>query len=332
MEAGPGQPEQTTGYDCQLGETFMNHGFVSIVIPCYRSGESLPELVERLLKVSAELCRKFEIILVDDRSPDATWETLKSLKAKHGEPLKIIRLLKNAGQHNALLCGMQIATGDVVITMDDDLQNPPEEIPKLLTAVAGGYDLAIGAYEQKYHSAARNGGGGLVDGVLRTIFKLPPDFQLTSFRAVRREVVENACRMGGVFPYVTAMLLSHAGNQVNVLVRHAPRKFGASNYNLRRSLSLAANLLLNYSSYPLYLIGALCGFAFLLAFAFGGYVLMRTFLSGSTVPGWASTVIIVSFLNALTLLSLVIFGLYLSRLNLQISQSKPRFTISEQHQ
>jgi glycosyltransferase involved in cell wall biosynthesis len=310
----------------------MSDGLVSIVVPCYRSEKSLPILVERMLRVAAELGRDFEIILVDDRSPDGTWETLRTLKAKHGRHLKIIRLLKNAGQHNALLCGMQFATGEVVVTIDDDLQNPPEEIPKLLAGVASGYDLAIGAYEQKQHSATRNAGGGLVDRVLRGIFKLPPGFQLTSFRAARREVVQNACRMGGVFPYVTAMLLLHAGSQVNVPVSHEPRKFGASNYNLRRSFSLAANLLLNYSSYPLYLVGALCGFAFLLAFGFGALVLVRTFLNGSTVPGWASTVIIVSFLNALTLLSLVIFGLYLSRLNLQISQSKPRFTISEQQQ
>lgn len=313
-------------------ESFMNNGLVSIVVPCYRSEKSLPELVERILKVATESGHVFEVILVDDRSPDGTWEMMKALKAKHGRHLKIIRLLKNAGQHNALLCGMQIAVGDVIITIDDDLQNPPEEIPKLCDAIASGYDLAIGAYEQKQHSAARNAGGGLVDFVLRRAFKLPADFQLTSFRAARREVVQNACRMGGIFPYVTAMLLSHAGNQVNVNVRHDPRKFGVSNYNLRRNLSLAANLLLNYSSYPLYLVGALCGFAFLLSFGFGAFVLVRTFLIGSAVPGWASTVVIVSFLNALTLLSLAIFGLYISRLNLQISQSKPRFTISEQHQ
>lgn len=310
----------------------MSDELISIVVPCYRSEKSLPILVERLMRIAAELERGVEIILVDDRSPDGTWETLKVLKAKHGRQIKIVRLLKNSGQHNALLCGLQLATGDVIVTMDDDLQNPPEEIPKLIAAVAEGYDLAIGAYQEKQHTAARNAGGGLVDGVLRTIFKLPPNFQLTSFRAARREVVQNACRMGGVFPYVTAMLLSHAGNQVNVTVRHEPRPFGVSNYNFRRSFSLAANLLLNYSSYPLYLVGLLCGFAFLLSIGFGAFVLFRTFLVGSAVPGWASTVVIVSFLNALTLLSLVIFGIYLSRLNLQITQSKPRFTISEQLQ
>ena len=310
----------------------MSRGLVSIVVPCYRSERSLPELVERLLRVSAELGRDFEIILVDDRSPDGTWEILKSLKVKYGHMLKIIRFLKNTGQHNAILCGMQLATGGIVITMDDDLQNPPEEIPKLLNAIAGGYDLAIGAYEKKQHSAVRNTGGGLVDRILLSIFHLPPDFQLTSFRAVRHEVVENVCRMGGVFPYITAMLLSHSGSQINVLVRHDPRRFGVSNYNLRRSFSLAANLLLNYSSYPIYFIALLCGFAFLFAFGFSAYVLVRTVLFGSDVPGWASTVIIVSFFNALTLLCFVIFGLYLSRLNLQISQSKPRFTVNEQQQ
>jgi len=308
----------------------MNNKPVSIVVPCYRSEKSLPELVERLLRVGVELNRDFEIILVDDQSPDGTWETLKELKEKVGCPLKIIRLLKNAGQHNALLCGMQFATGDVVVTMDDDLQNPPEDIPALLAVIANGYDLAIGAYEQKQHSSVRNAGGSLVDAVLRKIFHLPCDFQLTSFRAVRREVVENVCRMGGVYPYITAMLLSHAGTYGNVQVRHESRKYGVSNYNLGRSISLAANLLLNYSSYPIYFIALLCGFVFFVAFGFGVSVLARTFLVGSTVPGWASTVIIVSFLNALVLLSLVIFGLYLSRLNLQISQSKPRFTIKEQ--
>jgi dolichol-phosphate mannosyltransferase/undecaprenyl-phosphate 4-deoxy-4-formamido-L-arabinose transferase len=308
----------------------MNNGLVSIVIPCYRSENSLPELVERLLLVGVDQGREFEIILVDDRSPDGTWETLKVLKVKYGKPLKIIRLLRNAGQHNALLCGMQHASGEVVITMDDDLQNPPEDVPKLLAGIADGYDLVVGSYEQKKHSAFRNLGGNLVDCLLRRIFHLPSDFQLTSFRAVRREVVENVCRMGGVFPYITAMILSHTGSQVNVPVRHEPRKYGTSNYGLRRSLSLAANLLFNYSSYPIYFIAMLCGFAFLLSFGFGMYVMIRTFLFGSAVPGWASTVIIVSFLNALTLLSLVIFGLYLSRMNQLISHAKPKFTVKEQ--
>ena len=305
---------------------------VSIVIPVYRSENSLEELVDRLLQVSRDLGREFEIILVDDRSPDGSWETLKKLKAQHGKAVRIARLLKNSGQHNALLCGFYLTTGDIIVTMDDDLQNPPEEVPKLVAAVESGFDLAIGAYTQKQHAAARNVGGDLVDRTLRSIFNLPRDFQLTSFRAARRPVVENACQMGGVFPYITAMLLSHAGNQVNVEVRHEPRRYGRSNYNLNRSVALAFNLILNYSSYPLYFVGILCGLAFAFVFGFGAWVLVHQFVTGSGVPGWASTVVIVSFLNSVTLLCLLIFGIYLSRLNLQITRSKTRFTISEQEQ
>ncbi len=305
---------------------------VSIVIPCYRSAASLAELIARLLQVSAELRREFEIILIDDRSPDDTWLALKRLKTQHGRPLKIVRLLKNSGQHNALLCGLHLATGSIVVTMDDDLQNPPEEIPKLLAAVESGYDLAIGAYLRKEHSTARNFGGDLIDRVLRGIFDLPADFQFTSFRAARRPVVENVCRMSGVYPYVTAMLLSHASNQVNVEVRHDPRRHGASNYNLRRSLRLAANLILNYSSWPLHLVGALCLAAFCFSLGFGTWTFARALLHDTSVPGWASTVVIISFFNALTLLCLYVFGIYLSRLNLQITRTATHFTISEQQQ
>ncbi len=303
---------------------------VSVVIPCYRSAESLEELVARLLRVNAELRREFEIILVDDRSPDDTWAVAQRLKAQHGRPLKIVRLLKNSGQHNALLCGLHLAHGSIVVTMDDDLQNPPEEIPKLIAAIESGYDLAIGAYERKEHTAARNFGGDLIDRVLRGIFDLPSDFQLTSFRAARRPVVENVCRMSGVYPYITAMLLSHASNQVNVPVRHEPRRHGSSGYNLRRSLSLAANLILNYSSWPLHLVGALCFAAFCFSLGFGAWVFARALLHDTSVPGWASTVVIISFFNALTLLCLYVFGLYLSRLNLQITRTATHFTISEQ--
>lgn len=305
---------------------------VSIVIPCYRSADSLEELIARVLRVGAGMRRDLEIVLVDDRSPDDTWAVLQRLKAQHGRPLRIVRLLKNSGQHNALLCGLHLAHGEIVVTMDDDLQNPPEEIPKLVAAIESGYDLAIGAYARKEHSAARNFGGDLIDRVLRGIFGLPPDFQLTSFRAARRPVVENACRMSGVHPYITAMLLSHASNQVNVAVRHDPRRHGASGYTLRRSLRLAANLILNYSSWPLYLVGALCLAAFCFSLGFGTWTFARALLHDTSVPGWASTVVIISFFNALTLLCLYVFGLYLSRLNLQITRTATHFTISEQQQ
>jgi len=303
---------------------------ISVVIPAYRSRDSLPILVERLEAVLGQPDQEFEIIIVDDCSPDDTWEVLKALKKSHRR-LKIVRLLKNSGQHNAILCGFSIARGEIVVTMDDDLQNPPEEIPKLLAAINDGYDLAIGSYDSKKHSMGRNLGGTLVDDAQRRIFNLPNDFQLTSFRAARKIVVDNVVAMGGVFPYVTSMLLSHTARYINVPVHHEARQFGQSNYNLKRSLLLAFNLFLSYSSYPLYFVIALCIAALGLSMGLSVLVVLRSIYEGSAVPGWASTITAISFFNGLILLALVVHSFYLSRLNQQITRSRVGFTIGELH-
>lgn len=301
---------------------------ISVVVPAYRSSDSLPTLVSRLETVLASRGQDFEIIIIDDCSPDDTWKVLQGLKNSRPH-LKIVRLLRNSGQHNAILCGLSVAQGDVIVTMDDDLQNPPEEVPKLLDAIDEGYNLAIGAYDSKKHATGRNLGGKLVDSLQRHMFKLPEDFQLTSFRAVRKIVVDNVVAMSAVYPYITSMLLSHTSSYVNVPVRHEQRSFGKSNYNMARSLRLAFNLLLSYSSYPLYFVIALCLGALGMSAALGVFLLWKVFLDGSSVPGWASTLLAISFFNGLILLALVIHSLYLSRLNQQVTRSRVSFTIGE---
>lgn len=304
---------------------------ISVVVPAYRSRDSLPPLVSRLETVLTARGQDFEIIVIDDCSPDDTWKVLQELKCNHPH-LKIVRLLQNSGQHNAILCGLSIARGDVIVTMDDDLQNPPEEVPKLLDAIAQGYSLAIGAYDSKKHTAGRNLGGKLVDSLQRRMFALPKDFQLTSFRAVRKVVVDNVVAMSAVYPYITSMLFSHTSSYVNVPVRHELRPFGTSNYNMSRSLRLAFNLLLSYSSYPLYFVVALCLGALGISVALALFLLWKVFMVGSPVPGWASTMFTISFSNSLILLALVIHSLYLSRLNQQVTRSRVSFTIGEIHE
>jgi polyisoprenyl-phosphate glycosyltransferase len=302
---------------------------VSVVIPVYRASASLDELFDRLIAVLDRIPGNGEIIAVDDASPDDSWAVLCRLKERHGARLRVARLHRNSGQHNALLCGFSLARGRVVVTMDDDLQNPPEELPKLLAAIEHGYDLVVGAYEEKQHSAARNASGGIVDAVIRRIFSLPSDFQLTSFRAVRRHVIDNVVHMAGVFPYVTTMLFSHTSRYANVTVRHDVRKHGSSNYNLARSLSLAANLIFSYSSLPVMFVGLLCLCAFGFSLAFGSWIALRALLLGTSVPGWTSTIVVLSFFNAISLLCMFIFALYLSRMNQQLSRSRVNFSISE---
>jgi len=303
--------------------------YLSIVIPVYNAQESLPELVARLSAILARDGRGSEVILVDDGSTDASWAILVSLKAQYSSLLKIVRLQRNCGQHNAILCGLSLAECEVIITMDDDLQNPPEEIPKLVAAIENGFDLAIGSYTAKQHAALRNASGGLVDKIIRSIFGLPKDFQLTSFRAVRRHVVVNVREMSGVYPYVTAMLLSHASRYTNVEVRHDSRKHGVTNYNLGRSVRLAGNLILSYSTLPVKMVGFACFIAFTFFLLFGTFVLFRALLEGAAVQGWASTVVILSFFNALILLCLFVFSIYLSRMNQQLTRSRTSFTVAE---
>ena len=304
---------------------------ISVVIPVYRSEHTLDELTSRLFSTLSELGRPFELILIDDQSPDQSWRTLQSLK--HGSPqgahMRIARLSRNSGQHNAILCGFTLVEGDIVVTMDDDLQNPPEEVPKLIEAIDQGYDLAIGSYDSKQHSNARNASGDVIDRIQRKIFGLPSDFKLTSFRAVRRKVVDDACQMGSSYPYITAMLLSHTAHYTNVPVHHAPRLVGESNYTLNKSLHLAVNLVLNYSSYPVTVMAIACFVALLFTMIYSGVVLFQALVMGTGVPGWASTILIISFFNSVLLVCMLILGVYVSRLSRQISRTRPSFTVDE---
>jgi polyisoprenyl-phosphate glycosyltransferase len=305
---------------------------ISVVVPVYRSERSLRILVSRLAEVFIKMNRSCEIVFVDDASPDNSWQVLKDLKNEYGQMLKIAKLLTNRGQHNATLCGFSLATGDIVIIMDDDLQNPPEEIPKLVEAVEKGYDLVIASYDEKKHSAARNMGGAFIDWIIKRIFGLPRQFQLTSFRAVKRIVAASSLQMSAAFPYITCMLLSNASTYTNVPTRHDPRQFGKSNYTIKRSLLLALNLIVSYSSYPLILVGLLCLLAFAVSILLGARAVYNTLVYGVSVPGWASTVVIVAFFNALILLCMSIFGLYLLRINQQITRTRVSYTVSELHE
>jgi glycosyltransferase involved in cell wall biosynthesis len=301
---------------------------ISIVVPVYRSSPSLPELVERLIHTLDPLGRPYELVLVDDCSPDDSWAVLERLRTRHGSRVKIASLTRNRGQHNALLCGFSIANGDV--TMDDDLQNPPEEVPRLISAIDEGFDLAIGSYETKQHARSRNAGGQLIDRLILRMFRLPSDFSLTSFRAASGALVRKATEMTGVYPYVTCMLLTNSARPTNVVVRHDARRYGNSNYTMRRSLSLATNLLFSYSTAPVRAVAAL-GASAVVATTIIAIATLVVAARGNTVPGWASTLLLLATSNAITLTCLTILAVYVGRVSRGLSGAQVRFTIREMH-
>jgi len=298
---------------------------VSVVIPVYRSESSLRPLVARLLLVLEATGRSHEIIFVEDGGGDGSWRVLRELQTRYPDRITAIQLMRNYGQHNALMCGFHTARGEVIVTLDDDLQNPPEEVPKLLARLgSGNFDLVYGSYVSKKHSVWRNAGSRLVNAFYRTVFGSP--IQVSSFRAIRRQLLTTILSYDLNFTYVDGLLAWNTQRIGQVEVEHLPRNAGRSGYDLRKLAFLALNLFTNFSLLPLQIVSA-CGFVvsavgFLLAF----YYLTQALLSHIDVPGYASIIIAVLIIGGTQLLALGIIGEYLGRLHLNVNR-KPQYRV-----
>jgi glycosyltransferase involved in cell wall biosynthesis len=285
----------------------------SVVIPVYRSAPILPTLLERLDQFFATHPASHEIIFVNDGSPDESWEVLRRLKGSRHDVV-IIDLMRNYGQHSAVLCGFEHARGDFVITMDDDLQNPPEEMRHLMRAIDEGHDVVFGAFHQKMHGAIRRAGSRVVDWLNRKLFHKPPDLVLTNFRILRREVVDAVADSRSSFPYIPGLILLNAKAFANVPVEHHPRQQGRSNYGVRQILELVWRIVFNYSAFPLRL---LCGIGLvmsLVSFLISGFYLTKNLVAGIRVPGWTTLIVLMSFYQGLILLIFAAIGEYVVRI------------------
>jgi glycosyltransferase involved in cell wall biosynthesis len=205
----------------------------SVVVPVFNSEGSVRELVERTLRVFEGLSLPVEIILVNDVSADGSWEVLESLATEHFN-VRAIDLLKNYGQHSAILCGLRHTSGEYVILLDDDLQNPPDEIPKLLEKASEGHDLVFGQFQKKRHAMYRRWGSFIIGLINRHIFHQPKHLVVTNFPILHRSVVDRVCSYRSIQPYIPGLSLMYATKPGNVLVEHHERSIGSSNYNLVR--------------------------------------------------------------------------------------------------
>lgn len=299
----------------------------SIVIPVYNSSRSIEEVCLGIQNLFHRLDQSYEIILVDDASQDQSWQVLQRLHANDAH-IKIIRLMRNFGQQNALLCGFQHAQGMFIITMDDDLQHPPEEIPKLMAKIEEGYDVVIGALIKKQDRTTKRLGSRLIDWINRSVFQKPKDLKLSSFRILRRAVVEAIGRIQTPYPYLTGMIFSVTRNVANAAVVHKPRQHGQSNYNLKKLISLAFNLLIHYSALPLRFITLVGGAVAVSSFLLGFYFIIKKLLIGQIVPGWTTLVVLLAFFNGLLMVALSVMGEYLVRLLGEVSH-RPQYVIRE---
>ncbi len=262
----------------------------------------------------------YELILVVDGSPDNSWQVVHR-HAQENPRVIGINLLRNYGQHTALFCGFQHSTGDYVITLDDDLQNPPGEILHLIEKVHEGHDAVFGRFHQKQHASYRRLGTRVIGVINERVFHKPPDLVLSNFRIVRHDVVDRICRYSTAYPYITGLILMFAANPTNTLVEHRARPLGASNYNFIRIATLVMRILFNYSSFPLRLVSSIGISVAVISLGLGLYYLMRALLVGSSVPGWSTVVVLLAFFNGVSLLVLSMLGEYTVRMLNQMSQS-----------
>jgi undecaprenyl-phosphate 4-deoxy-4-formamido-L-arabinose transferase len=300
---------------------------LSVVVPVYRSARMLPELTARLLAVLDGTGLRYELVFVDDSSPDDAWAVLQRLRAEHPGRIVAIQLMRNYGQHNALMCGFRHARGRFIVTMDDDMQNPPEEIPKLLGAIQErDLDLVYGAYETKKHAALRNLSSWVVNAFYRTVFKT--GVTVTSFRIMRRELLESIFYYSLNFTFIDGLLAWSTNRIGEVAVEHRPRAEGRSGYSFSKLLVLALNLFTNFSLLPLQVVTT-CGFLSAAGgLALAAFYLIQYMLSNIVVPGYASIIVAVLVLGGVQLLSLGIIGEYLGRLHLNVNR-KPQYVIRQ---
>jgi len=298
---------------------------VSVVIAVYNAARSLEPLLERLATSLERAAVRFEVILVNDGSRDDSWSLIERCAALR--PWLIgIDLSRNFGQHNALLCGVRAARHDVIVTMDDDLQNPPEEIQRLLARLDEGLDVVYGSPEQEQHGLWRDMASQTTKLVLGGVLGASTARQVSGFRAFRSEVRDAFRDYSGPSVNLDVLLTWATTKFGAVRLRHEPRQFGESNYTFGKLASHALNMLTGFSTLPLQ-IASILGFALtafgllLLIFVIGRYL-----IQGVLVPGFAFLACVIVIFSGAQLFTLGVIGEYLARMHFRIMR-KPSYSV-----
>jgi undecaprenyl-phosphate 4-deoxy-4-formamido-L-arabinose transferase len=300
---------------------------LSVVVPVYRSQESLRELHQRLVATLTGLDISFEILFVEDCGGDNSWDVIQELAAED-ERVRGFHLSRNYGQHNALLAGVRAAKGELIVTLDDDLQHPPEELPKLLTKIMEGYDVVYGPPQREQHGFFRDMASQITKMALQSAMGAETARHVSAFRVFRTQ-------LRGAFdeyrsPSVNLdVLLTWATTRFTALpVRHEARKYGESSYTTRKLLRHAINMMTGFSTIPLQLASVI-GFLFAL---FGmlvlAYVVLHYFFQGGAVPGFPFLASIIALFSGAQLLALGIIGEYLARIH-QRTMERPAYLLRE---
>jgi len=300
---------------------------ISVVVPVYRSEKTLKELVKRLVSTLSTLTTQAEIILVNDGSPDNSWNVIKQLSREYKQVLGV-NLSRNFGQHNALLAGIRSSQYNLIITLDDDLQNPPEEIPVLISKISEGYDVVYGVAENRQDSLFRKWASLGTRLALSSIAGASAARYASSYRIFHSKMKKTFESFGGGYLSIDAVLGWGTTSFGHVAVNHESRREGTSNYKLSKLLLHSVTMLTGYSIIPLR-IASIVGLGFLgFGFLVLAWVIGRFVVTGGSVPGFPFLASIVTLFSGAQLFSLGIIGEYIGRMHFRV-MDRPTYIISE---
>ncbi len=300
---------------------------VSIVVPVFNEAPSLVDLHHRLARTMKDVGRTYEIVFVDDGSRDGSADVMRGLRAED-PAVRIVRFNRNYGQHAAVLAGMERARGDVVVTLDADLQNPPEDIPRLLAAIDDGADVAGGRRATRHDPSPRRLASWAVNRVTSIVVGVRMRDYGCMLRAYRRTVVDRLVACHGASEFIPALANTFASRAVEVAVGHEPRRHGRSRYGLFRLLRLNFDLLTGFSLLPIQLVSVTGVLIAMLGLAFALFLGVRRLVVGPEVEGVFTLFAILFFFVGLQILALGLIGEYVGRIYQEVRR-RPRYVVSE---
>lgn len=303
---------------------------ISFVIPCYCSTNTLPAVIDEIKDTMAKLTKyTYEIVLVNDCSPDDTFDTITKL-AKENDNITGLSLAKNFGQHSAIMAGLNVVSGDIIVCLDDDGQTPANEVSKLLDGIENGADVVYAKYTHKKHNIFRNFGSMINERMTRIMLGKPKNLYVSSYFAARRFVVDEMIKYTYAFPYLIGLVLRTTKNVINVEVNHRNREIGQSGYTFGKLMSLWFNGFTAFSVKPLRIATFSGSVAAIVGFLYGIYtIIKKLFLNvDGQVAGFAALMSVIVFMSGLILLMMGLIGEYIGRTYISMNNS-PQYVVSK---
>ena len=301
---------------------------ISVVIPCYRSENTIEKVTEKLISVLMQRDEQYEIILVNDGSPDNVWNKIKTLSEKYGDIVCGINFCRNFGQHSALLAGYRYAIGDVVVSMDDDGQTNSEYLWELVDKLREGYDVVYAEYPESKEKLFRRLGSWINAQMCITMIDKPKDVKGTSFNAIRKYIIDDMIRYDNPYQYIGGLVFRTTKNFGKVIVPHEERMEGTSGYSLKKLMALTFNGFTAFSVKPLRVasyVGSVCA---IMGFVYGLIVVCRRLFNPMIQMGYSSLMAGMMFVGGMLMLMLGIIGEYVGKTYMETKQ-RPRYIISE---